>query len=79
VPQPSVLRLRVLNFPPPFRYRPALVAFLRTNLISTRINIPIVRFRGSSSNAWNKKRGGYFAPSIDQKLSIQCVVANATL
>jgi hypothetical protein len=66
VPQSSVApapirsgRLRVLTFPPPFRRRPAFVPFLRTNLISTllsnacatRINVPIVKLRGSFSIA----------------------------
>ena len=56
----------MLTFPPPFRRRPTFVSFLRTNLISTRftlsleglpkacatrINVPIVRFRGSFSIA----------------------------
>lgn len=44
-----------MTFPPLFRRRPAFVPFLRTNLISTRlskacatrINVPIVNFRGS--------------------------------
>ncbi len=56
---PDARSLRVLTFPPPFRRRPIFAPFLRTNLISTllpkacatRINVPIVRFRGSFSIA----------------------------
>jgi len=57
--QSSVQTPRLSTFPPLFRPRPAFVPFLRTNLISTllskacatRINVPIVRFRGSFSIA----------------------------